>query len=310
MKRNPDTISIDDGSLPAEDAKDLLRRVRRIRLRTRHVVNAALAGQYHSAFKGRGMEFEEVRPYQIGDDVRSIDWNVSARLGDPHIKLFREERELTVMLAVDVSGSLGFGTQGQFKRDLIAEIVATLAFSASFNNDKVGLLAFTDRVEKYVPPRKGTRHVMRIVRELLALRPQGRGTAIGPAIKELDRVLRQRSVVFVASDFMDTNWETPFRAARRRHDVVPVVVDDRREREIPSMGLVEFTDPESGERILVDTGRRAVRRRFAEQVTARTLERRTMFLRMKVDPIEVETGIDFVEPLTAYFRRRERRRSR
>ena len=310
MKKNHDTISIDDGSLPAEDARDLLRRVRRIRLRTRHVVSAALAGQYHSAFKGRGMEFEEVRPYQIGDDVRSIDWNVSARLGDPHIKLFREERELTVMLAVDVSGSLEFGTQGQFKQDLLAEIVATLAFSASFNNDKIGLLAFTDRVEKYVPPRKGTRHVMRIVRELLALKPTGRGTAIGPAIKELDRVLRQRSVLFVASDFMDSDWETSFRAARRRHDVVPVVVNDRREREIPPMGLVEFTDPESGEKILVDTGRAAVRRRFAERVAARTLERRTTFRRMKVDPIEIETGIDFVEPLTAYFRRRERRRSR
>ncbi|MAD78111.1 MAG: DUF58 domain-containing protein [Planctomycetaceae bacterium] len=294
----------------AEDARELLRRVRRIRLRTRQVVNDALAGQYHAAFKGRGMEFEEVRPYQVGDDVRSIDWNVSARLGDPHIKLFREERELTVMIAADLSGSLSFGTVDRFKRELVAEFAATVAFSAAMNNDKIGLLSFTDQVEGFVPPRKGTRHVMRIVRDLLAIRPKGQGTGIGAAVGELDRVLRQRAVVFVVSDFLDQGWERSLLAARRRHDVVPVVVSDQREHEIPAMGLVEFTDPETGQRSLVDTGRRRVRRRFEEATRSATERRDTAFRRMRLDPLLLETGSDFVEPLTTYFRRRERRRSR
>ncbi len=296
--------------LAADEARELLRRVRRIRLRTRQVVDAAFAGQYHAAFKGRGMEFEEVRPYLVGDDVRTIDWNVSARLGEPHVKLFREERELTVMLAVDLSGSLDFGTHGQFKRDLLAELAATVAFSAAMNNDKIGLLAFTDRVELFVPPRKGTKHVMRIVRELLALRPEGRGTAIGPALEELGRVLRQRSVVFVVSDFLDDSWDRPMRMARRRHDVVPVVVQDAAERELPPMGLVEFTDPETGVRRLVDTGRRAVRRRFAEAAQAKAETRDRLLRGMRLDPIEITTGEDFVAPLSASFRRRERRRAR
>ena len=291
----------------ADDARDLLRRVRRIRLRTRQVVNDALAGQYHAAFKGRGMEFEEVRPYQIGDDVRTIDWNVSARLGEPHIKLFREERELTVLLAVDLSASQSFGTATRFKRDLVAEFAATVAFSAAMNNDKIGLLSFTDQVEGYVPPRKGTNQVMRIVRDLLAIRTRGRGTDIGSAIAELDRVLRQRAVVFVVSDFLDEGWERSLLAARRRHDVVPVVITDPREHELPAMGLVEFTDPESGKRAVIDTSRRRHRRRFKEAARA-AAERRDLALRkMRLDPLVLETGSDFVEPLTAYFRRRERR---
>lgn len=299
-----------DRELATGEARDLLRRVRRIRLRTRKVVDAAFAGQYHAAFKGRGMEFEEVRPYQVGDDVRTIDWNVSARLGEPHVKLFREERELTVMLAVDLSGSLDFGTHGQFKRELLTELVATIAFSAAMNNDKTGLIAFTDHVEMFVPPRQGTRHVMRIVRDLLALRPRGRGTAIGPAIEELDRVLRKRSVVFVASDFRDEGWDRPLRTARRRHDVVPIVLEDRREHELPPMGLVEFTDPETGRRLLVDSNRRSVRRRFSEAARRRSSHRDKAFRSMRLDPVVVETGEDFVEPLSASFRRRERRRAR
>jgi uncharacterized protein (DUF58 family) len=310
FRRRPQSDTESARDLAADEARELLRRVRRIRLRTRQVVDAAFAGQYHAAFKGRGMEFEEVRPYLVGDDVRTIDWNVSARLGEPHVKLFREERELTVMLAVDLSGSLDFGTHGQFKRDLLAELAATVAFSAAMNNDKIGLLAFTDRVELFVPPRKGTKHVMRIVRELLALRPEGRGTAIGPALEELGRVLRQRSVVFVVSDFLDDSWDRPMRMARRRHDVVPVVVQDAAERELPPMGLVEFTDPETGVRRLVDTGRRAVRRRFAEAAQAKAETRDRLLRGMRLDPIEITTGEDFVAPLSASFRRRERRRAR
>jgi uncharacterized protein (DUF58 family) len=214
------------------------------------------------------------------------------------------------MLAVDLSGSLDFGTHGQFKRDLLAELAATVAFSAAMNNDKIGLLAFTDRVELFVPPRKGTKHVMRIVRELLALRPEGRGTAIGPALEELGRVLRQRSVLFVVSDFHDDSWDRPMRMARRRHDVVPVVVEDHAERELPPMGLVEFTDSETGERRLVDTSRRSVRRRFAEAAERRAATRDRLLRGMRLDPIEITTGEDFVAPLSASFRRRERRRAR
>lgn len=291
-------------------AKDLIKRIRHIQIRTSHLVSDALAGQYHSAFKGRGMEFEEVRPYQVGDEIRTIDWNVSARVGEPHVKLFREERELTVMLAVDLSGSQSFGTQQQLKRELLAEIAATLAFSAIRNNDKVGLICFTDRVEKFVPPRKGPKHVLRIVRELLALKPEGRGTAVGPAIEELDRVLRKRGVVFVLSDFMDDGYERALRTASRRHDVIPILVSDRREEELPNVGLVEFTDAETGRRTVIDTGRRRVRDRFAAQAGHRRKELASMFRRMRMDPIEVRTGESFVDPLTAYFRRRGQRRSR
>src|SRR5262245_46515898 len=188
-------------------AKDLLKKIRRIEIRTAHIVNEALAGQYHSAFKGRGMEFEEVRPYQVGDDVRTIDWNVSARFGSPFVKLFKEERELTVMLVVDMSASQDFGTRGQLKRELIAELCATLAFSAIKNNDKVGLTCFTDRVEKFVTPRKGSRHVLRVVRELLAFQPKARGTNISAALDHLNQVLRRRSVVFLVSDFHDDGYE-------------------------------------------------------------------------------------------------------
>jgi uncharacterized protein (DUF58 family) len=291
-------------------AKDLIKRIRHIQIRTSHLVSDALAGQYHSAFKGRGMEFEEVRPYQVGDEIRTIDWNVSARVGEPHVKLFREERELTVMLAVDLSGSQSFGTQQQLKRELLAEIAATLAFSAIRNNDKVGLICFTDRVEKFVPPRKGPKHVLRIVRELLALKPEGSGTAVGPAIEELARVLRKRGVVFVLSDFMDDGYERALRTASRRHDVIPILVSDRREEELPNVGLVEFTDAETGRRTVIDTGRRRVRDRFAAQAGNRRKELASMFRRMRMDPIEVRTGESFVDPLTAYFRRRGKRRSR
>lgn len=294
----------------ASDARELIRRVRRIQIRTSRIVSEALAGQYHSAFKGRGMEFEEVRPYAIGDDVRTIDWNVSARVGSPHVKLFREERELTVMLAVDLSGSLSFGTRAQLKRELVAEVAATVAFSAIRNNDKVGLMAFTDRIERFVPARKGPRHVLRIVRELLGFRPQGRRTRLGEAIRELDRIQRRRSVLFVLSDFADDGWETSLSLARQRHDVIPVVVSDRRERELPRLGLVECMDPESGERVVIDTSSRGVRARYTAAAFERLQAQRTAFARARATPIEIETGEDCGRPLMEYFRRREGRRGR
>ncbi len=291
-------------------ASELIRRVRRIEIRTSRIVSEAMAGQYHSAFKGRGMEFEEVRPYEVGDDVRAIDWNVSARMGSPHVKLWREERELTVMLAVDLSGSLGFGSRKQLKRELAAEIAATLAFSAIRNNDKVGLLCFTDRIERFVPARKGPRHVLRIVRELLGLAPQGRGTRLGDAIRELGQIQRRRSVMFVVSDFLDQGWETAFSVARQRHDVIPVVISDPRERTLPNVGLVEWEDAETGERVVVDTGSRGVRRRFEEAAAIEEAARTRALARIKTDSVQVETGQDVAPALMGYFRRREARRGR
>jgi uncharacterized protein (DUF58 family) len=292
------------------NASELIRKVRRIQIHTSRVTSEALAGTYHSAFRGRGVEFEEVRPYVVGDDVRTIDWNVSARAGAPHVKQFREERELCVMLAVDLSGSLDFGTRSQFKREMVAEMAATIAFSAIRNGDKVGLLAFTDRVERFVPPRKGTRHVLRIVRELLALKPQGTGTRIGEAIDEITRVVRKRSVLFVVSDFMDTGWERSMSVARGRHDVIPVVVRDAAEDSLPAVGLLEVEDPETGETLVVDTSDRGVRARFAAAAVEDRAALQQAFRRMRMDAVEVETGGDFVKPLAEVFRRREARRGR
>ena len=269
-----------------------------------------LSGPYKSKIRGRGMEFEEVRLYQPGDDIRSIDWRVTARTGTAHTKQFREERELCVMLAVDLSGSLDFGTHSQFKREMVAEMAATVAFSAIRNGDKVGLLAFTDRVERFVPPRKGTRHVLRIVRELLALKPQGTGTRIGEAVDEVTRIVRKRSVLFVMSDFMGGDWERSLSVARGRHDVIPVVVSDRAEQALPAVGLLELEDPESGETFLVDTNDRGVRARFAAAAAEERAQRQQAFRRLRLDSVEVETGGDFVKPLAEVFRRREARRGR
>ena len=292
------------------NATELIRKVRRIQIRTSRITSEVLSGNYHSAFRGRGIEFEEVRPYIVGDDIRSIDWNVSARVGSPHIKIFKEERELTVMLAVDLSASQDFGTLGSLKREMVAEIAATIAFSAIRNGDKVGLLAFTDRIERFVPPRKGTRHVLRIVHELLALEAKGKGTRIAAAIDEVLGIVRKRSVLFVISDFQDIGWERSMAIARRRHDCIPVVISDRSEQSLPNVGLIEVQDPETGERFMMDTSDRGVRARFANQAAQDRLQLQQTFMRLKMDPVEVETGGDFVKPLTEVFRRRESRRAR
>ena len=288
--------------------KELLKKIRRIEILTSHLVNDALAGKYHSAFRGLGMEFEEVRQYQIGDDIRSIDWNVSARMGEPFVKVFREERELTVMLVVDLSRSQEFGTHEQFKRELVAELGATLAFSAIKNNDKVGLILFTDRVEKFVPPRKGTRHVLRVIRELLAYQPEGRGTNIALAMEHLNRIMRRKAVVFLISDFQDSRYEKPLKITRQSHDLILIAVNDRREQEIPNLGLIELEDGETGRRIVVDTSSARWRRKY-QRLIAEFIERRDGILRRsKLDVIHINTGESFVEPLTRFFRRRELRR--
>ncbi len=286
----------------------ILKKVRRIQILTSALVNDVFAGQYHSAFKGLGMEFQEVREYQPGDDVRAIDWNVMARTGRPFVKRFREERELTAMLLVDVSASQDFGTRGQLKRELVAELGATLAFSAIQNNDKVGLLLFTDRVERFVPASKGARHVLRVVRELLYHKPAGRRTDVGVALDYLDRVLSRRAVVFLISDFQSPDFTRSLRTMRRRHDLIPIVVGDIRERSLPPVRYVELLDPETGEQLLVDTSTRAFRDRFARLVGERRSELVSQFRRLGIDTIDVSTGESFVEPLRRFFRKRGSKR--
>jgi uncharacterized protein (DUF58 family) len=290
--------------IPAE----ILKKVRRIQIITSAMVNDLFAGQYHSAFKGRGMEFEEVREYQPGDDVRTIDWNVTARTGHPFVKNYREERELTVVLLVDVSASQDFGTHAQLKSELVAELGATLAFSAIQNNDKVGLILFTDRIERAVPARKGTRHVLRVIRELLYHEPAGRGTDVAGALEYLSRVQRRRTVVFLISDFQTPSFRDALRIVRHRHDVIPIIVRDQREAALPAVGYVELLDPETGEQLLVDTNSRAFRRRFGEAAQRQREQLRGEFRKLRIDAIEVNTGQPFVEPLATFFRRRGRRR--
>ena len=288
--------------------KEILQKVQRIQIYTDRMVNDVLAGEYHSVFKGRGMEFDEVREYQTGDDVRSVDWNVTARMGHPYIKSFVEERELTVMLVVDVSGSELFGSTDKLKQEVLAEFCAVLAFSAIKNNDKVGLLLFTDRVEKFIPPQKGRRHVLRVIRELLFHEPEGRGTDIGVALQYLNRVARRRTVTFLVSDFLAEDYEQDLRLSAKRHDLIAVSVDDPRERELPSPGLVEIEDAETGERRLVDTGSRAVRRRYRERAEAAAEARQERFRAAGVDVIGIDTEQPYVQTLMAFFRRREKRR--
>ena len=293
---------------------EIRKKIRSIEIRTSRMVSDVLAGQYRSAFKGRGMEFEEVRPYMFGDDVRSIDWNVSARAGEPHVKVFREERELTVMLAVDLSRSLAMGTRSELKRELVAEIAATLAFSAIRSNDRVGMLLFTDRIEAIVPPKKGARHVLRIGRDLLAFTPQGRGTDIARALDELNASLSKRTVVCVISDFLAPAqakpWEGALARLRRRHDVIPIIVTDARERELPDVGIIDLEDLETGEVRAYDSSSRWVREGWAEVAEDRAQTRDRLFRKAKTEPLLLETGVDFLAPLRAYFSRREARRSR
>jgi len=268
-----------------------------------------LAGSYHSAFKGRGMEFEEVRQYQIGDDVRTIDWNVSARFGEPFVKLFREERELTVMLVVDVSGSQHFGTHEQFKDELVAEICATLSISAIRNNDKVGLICFSDRIEAYIPPRKGSKHVLRVIRELLALEPEGSGTDIGSALEFLNKVQKKRSIVFLVSDMQDRDWQRPMQIANRRHDVVVVRTDDTAEHEIPNVGLLRIIDSETNQMRVLDTSSRKVRNAWSQLASERNIAIDQTLRRCDVDQIHVQTGEPFTSALRQFFQRREAKRT-
>lgn len=287
--------------------KELLKQVRQIEIRTKGLVNHLFSGEYHSVFKGRGMEFSEVREYQFGDDIRNIDWNVTARFGHPYIKIFEEERELTVILMVDMSGSQMFGSVSKTKQQIAAEISAILAFSALKNNDKVGLILFTDKIEKFVPPRKGNKHVLRIIREVLSFEPEGNATNIRAALEYMNSAIKKRSIVFLLSDFIDKDYEKILRIVGRKNDLIGIVLDDRRENELPQVGLVKLTDAETGEERWIDTGNKKVREQMLKTRKEVIERRNAMFLASRLDSIEVRTGEDYIKPLVQFFKMRERR---
>lgn len=302
--------------MPQTDAtilrRDILKKVRQIEITIRGLVNDVFSGEYHSVFKGRGMDFAEVREYQVGDDIRTIDWNVTARMGHPYVKVFQEERELTVVLLVDASGTEEFGALGPFKKDVAAEICALLALSAVKNNDKVGLAIFTDRIEKFVPPKKGKAHVLRVIREVLYHEPENRGTDPRTALEYLGRVLRRRSVVFFISDFLGEPYRTEefrraLRIANRRHDLVAISLTDPRELELPNVGLLELEDLETGDTVLVDTTDAQFREEFWRLANDAVVERDRMFQTIGVDHVPLLTDRSYVAPLVRFFRMRARR---
>ena len=286
---------------------EVLRQVKLLELRTRGLVNSLFTGEYRSVFKGQGMEFAEVREYQPGDEVRSIDWNVTARMQRPYVKRYIEERELTVMLAVDVSGSERFGTRRRFKSEVASELAAVLAMCAIRNNDRVGGLMFTDRVEHVVPPRKGRRHALRLIRDILAFEPKGRGTDIGGATEYLNKMLSHKAIIFLVSDFLGANVERPLKLLAQRHDLVAVTVEDPSERVLPNIGLVRLMDPETGQTLDVDTSNPVVRKAFDSRVADEAEKRRHLFRRLAVDEIPVTTDKGIMEPLLRFFRQRETR---
>ncbi len=285
--------------------KELLRKVRTIELKTRGLSDHIFSGEYHSAFKGRGMTFSEVRDYVPGDEVRTIDWNVTARFGHPFVKVFEEERELTVMLVADMSASEDFGTADQLKRELITEVCATIAFSAIKNNDKVGLLLFTDRVEKFIPPKKGRSHILRLVRELLEFRVAGRGTDIKEALRYMNNVIKKRCIAFLVSDMMDQGYEHVLKIANRRHDLVVLRTIDPREMELPNVGLVQFADPETGLVRWVDTGSRSVRNAYRAAALKHQHRTRETLRRCGVDHAVISTQEGYIRPLMKLFKDRE-----
>jgi uncharacterized protein (DUF58 family) len=285
--------------------RETFRKIRRIQIRTKVILESGIGGAYHAVFKGRGMEFAEVREYTSGDEVRTIDWNVTARMGTPYVKKFVEERDLSLLLLVDVSGSQDFGSRYLVKRDYAAELAAVLAFSAVANHDRVGAVLFSDRIEGYVPPGRGRDHALRIVRDLLAMMPRGRGTDLAGALRFAQRVLRRRGIVVVISDFQASGYERALGVLRRRHDVVALHLFDPRERDVPAAGLVAFTDPETGERIVADTARPEVRRALTVRAFAAA---GGVFKKAGVDALPLSTAESYERPLQAFFKARERRR--
>ena len=282
----------------------LLKKVRKIEIKTKGLSNHIFAGEYHTAFKGSGMAFSEVKEYQPGDDIRSIDWNVTARYNAPFVKVFEEEREMTVMLLIDVSASGNFGTKGQFKRELATEISAILAFSAINNNDKVGVIFFTDVIEQFIPPKKGKSHILRIIREVLAFDPTGKGTDIAGALEYFSAVIKKRSICFILSDFMSNKFERPLKIASKKHDLIALRIHDKREDVLPNVGLVPMQDAETEKVLFVDTSSKKVRDSFAKNRIQLTEKLRKIFPASGVDVIDITTGEDYIKPLINFFKNR------
>lgn len=285
---------------------ELIQKVRNIEIKTRNVVDSILSGGYHSAFKGKGMEFSEVREYTDGDDIRAIDWNVTARMGSPFVKKHIEERELTVMLMVDASASGDFGTCNKFKGEIAVELCALLAFSAIKNSDRVGLIIFTSEVERYIPPQKGRNHVLRVIREMLYFKPEHTGTDLNNALRFLNRVLTKKAVVFLVSDFFAGTFEKALRVSARRHDLIACTVSDPRELQFPAIGMVELEDAETGETVLVDSGSLSFRKLYAQTASERRQKTALLFQTNGVDEIAISTETEYVEPLIRFFKKRER----
>jgi uncharacterized protein (DUF58 family) len=288
-------------------SKELLKQVRQIEIRTRGLVNQVFSGEYHSVFKGRGMEFSEVREYNFGDDIRNIDWNVTARFGHPYIKIFEEERELTVILLVDLSGSLAFGSVDKTKQQIATELSAILAFSALKNNDKVGLFLFSDKIEKFIPPRKGRKHVLRIIRDLLSFKPEGKATNIKVALEQMNHAIKKKGIVFLISDFMDEGYEKILRIVGKKHDLIGIVINDQREKSIPKMGIVKFKDAETGKERWIDTSSSNFQTRIKQYYQKVIAARKTLFITSRLDSIEIKAGENYITPLVKFFRLRERR---
>jgi uncharacterized protein (DUF58 family) len=286
------------------DTKELLKKVRKIEIKTRRLSDHMFGGEYHSTFKGRGMTFSEVRQYQFGDDVRNIDWNVTARYNEPYIKVFEEERELTLMLMADISGSELFGTDIQFKNEIITEIAATLAFSATQNNDKVGLILFTDGIELYIPPKKGKSHVLRIIRELIEFNPKSKKTDVALALKFLSNVMKKKAIVFVLSDFISDGYKNTLKIASGKHDVTGIRIYDRHEETIPNLGMVEMEDEETGELMLVNTGSKAVRTHYNSYYRERVDYFQDAFLKSGAGALSCRIDESYVKKLLGYFKRR------
>ncbi len=289
------------------DQKELLKKIRRIEIRTKRLVNDLFSGEYHSTFKGQGMEFEEVRQYLPGDDIRLIDWNVTARTGYPYIKKFREERELSVILLVDVSSSGLFGTKEKFKEDTAAELCALMAFSAIKNNDKVGMIIFTDRIEKFIPPKKGRPHVLRLIREILHFKPTGTGTDIAGALEYFNRVIKKKSVVFLISDFLSEDYLKPLQIANNKHDIIAMKISDPRELEFDNVGMIELEDAETGETFIIDTASSEFRRDFAAKAEADNFSLKRSFQLINLDFIQIITNQSYIVPLINFFKIREKR---
>lgn len=286
------------------DTKELLKKVRKIEIKTRRLSDHIFGGEYHSTFKGRGMTFSEVRQYQFGDDVRNIDWNVTARYSEPYIKVFEEERELTMMLVADVSGSEFFGTDKQFKNEIVTEIAATLAFSAMQNNDKIGLILFTDEIELFIPPKKGKSHVLRIIRELLEFKPSSKKTDLAQAIKYLSNVMKKKAIVFVLSDFITDGYEQTMKIAANKHDITGIRIYDQREEKIPSLGIVQMEDEETGELALINTSSKKIRTNYEVYYKERVAYFKETFKRSGAGVIDVRTDESYVKKLLGYFKRR------